>query len=203
MLAYSMQDLILEPFAGLVFGMTPGQTTRLSGLQNGGVFAGMVLVGVLGSVLARRIPSILKLFTVGGCLLSALALVGLCAAPAFAATWPVAVNVWALGFSNGIFAVAAIGSMMALAGAAGDARTGLRMGLWGAAQAIAFGLGGFVGTVAVEVLRAGGSSVAHAYGGVFLCEALVFVAAALIAARIGRPVAAARNGRFAAVQAAE
>ena len=32
MLAYSMQDLILEPFSGLVFGMTPGESTRLSGL---------------------------------------------------------------------------------------------------------------------------------------------------------------------------
>ena len=56
MLAYSMQDLILEPFAGLVFGMTPGETTGLSGIQNGGVFAGMVLVGVAGSLLARRVP---------------------------------------------------------------------------------------------------------------------------------------------------
>ena len=31
MLAYSAQDLILEPFAGAVFGMTPGETTRLAG----------------------------------------------------------------------------------------------------------------------------------------------------------------------------
>ena len=35
MLAYSAQDLILEPFAGTVFGMTPGESTRLSGTQNG------------------------------------------------------------------------------------------------------------------------------------------------------------------------
>ena len=31
MLAYSAQDLILEPFAGVVFGFTPGETTKLSG----------------------------------------------------------------------------------------------------------------------------------------------------------------------------
>ena len=31
MLAYSAQDLILEPFAGLVFGMTPGESTKLVG----------------------------------------------------------------------------------------------------------------------------------------------------------------------------
>jgi BCD family chlorophyll transporter-like MFS transporter len=47
MLAYSAQDLILEPFAALRFGLTPGQTASLSGMQNGGVLMGMILVGVL------------------------------------------------------------------------------------------------------------------------------------------------------------
>ena len=37
MLAYSAQDLILEPFAGAVFGMTLGETTRLASVQHGGV----------------------------------------------------------------------------------------------------------------------------------------------------------------------
>jgi len=184
MLAYSMQDLILEPFGGLVFGMTPGETTGLSGIQNGGVFAGMVLAGVGGSVLARRFPSILKIFTVGGCLLSGLALAALAASSAVAGDWPLTANVFVLGFANGIFAVAAIASMMALAGAAGQSRVGLRMGLWGAAQAVAFGLGGFAGAVAVDLIRAAGVSVPAAYGSVFLIEGLIFVAAAAIALNI-------------------
>ncbi|MEI7599958.1 MAG: BCD family MFS transporter, partial [Aestuariivirga sp.] len=50
MLAYSAQDLILEPFAGLVFGLTPGQSTSLSGVQNSGVLLGMVLVGVASTL---------------------------------------------------------------------------------------------------------------------------------------------------------
>ena len=33
MLAYSSSDLILEPFTGLVFELTPGQSTQLAGLQ--------------------------------------------------------------------------------------------------------------------------------------------------------------------------
>jgi BCD family chlorophyll transporter-like MFS transporter len=49
MLAYSAQDLILEPFAGLVFGLTPGQSTQMAGIQNGGVLLGMILVGALGA----------------------------------------------------------------------------------------------------------------------------------------------------------
>ncbi|MCX7304285.1 MAG: BCD family MFS transporter [Hyphomicrobiales bacterium] len=184
MLGYSMQDLILEPFAGLVFGMTPGETTGLSGIQNGGVFAGMVLVGAAGSMLARRVPAILKYFTVGGCLLSGLALAALTASAVLAGDWPLKTNVFVLGFANGIFAVAAIASMMALAGAAGKARVGLRMGLWGAAQAVAFGLGGFAGAVAVDLVRVAGVSVPLAYGSVFLLEAMIFVAAATTALKI-------------------
>ena len=49
MFAYSAQDLILEPFAGTVFGMTPGESTQLSGLQNGGVMLGMILVALTGT----------------------------------------------------------------------------------------------------------------------------------------------------------
>ena len=67
------------------------------------------------------------------------------------------------------------------AGAAGPAKIGLRMGLWGAAQAVAFGLGGFAGTAAVDLLRAVSGSVPIAYGGVFLFEGTIFLAAAAIA----------------------
>jgi hypothetical protein len=36
MVAYSVQELILEPFAGLVFGFTVGESTRLASVQNQG-----------------------------------------------------------------------------------------------------------------------------------------------------------------------
>ena len=49
MTAYFMQELILEPFAGLVFDFTPGQSTSLSGAQNGGVFIGMLTVGIMAT----------------------------------------------------------------------------------------------------------------------------------------------------------
>jgi BCD family chlorophyll transporter-like MFS transporter len=69
--AYFMQELILEPYAGLVFGFTPGQSTSLSGAQNGGVFVGMLLVGIAATGL--RIGS-LRHWVMAGCLGSALAL---------------------------------------------------------------------------------------------------------------------------------
>ena len=49
MLSYSAQDLILEPFAGSLFAFTPGQSTKLSGVQHGGVFVGVLLLGCGGA----------------------------------------------------------------------------------------------------------------------------------------------------------
>ncbi|AOF80931.1 major Facilitator Superfamily protein [Methyloversatilis sp. RAC08] len=184
MLAYSAQDLILEPFAGTVFGYTPGESTQLAGLQHGGVFAGMLLVALMGSVFGGRQIGSLKVWTVGGCIASALALFGLAAGGFMNGAWPLRETVFALGVANGAFAVAAIASMMSLAGAGGAGREGVRMGLWGAAQAIAFGLGGFAGTVAIDVTRAFIESPGFAYALVFACEGVLFVVSAVMALRI-------------------
>lgn len=185
MLAYSLQDLILEPFAGTVFGFTPGESTSLAGLQHGGVMLGMIAVALAGSLLAGSRAGALRTWTVGGCLVSSLALLGLAAAGPVGTAWPLRATVFALGVANGAFAVAAIGSMMALAGAGGPGREGVRMGLWGAAQAIAFGLGGFLGTLAADLARYLLGSPVHAYASVFAGEAVLFMAAAGLAARVG------------------
>ena len=192
MLAYSTQDLILEPFAGLLFGFTPGQTTSLSGTQHGGILIGMVLVGFVGTLPFGRNPKLLKAFTVVGCLGSALALAGIAASASATAIWPLKANVMALGFFNGMFSIAAIGAMMTLASgrASGEesqrniSAEGIRMGVWGAAQAIAFGLGGFSGTVGVSATQAITGNVPVSYALVFSVEACLFVASAIIAIRI-------------------
>ena len=53
MLAYSAQDLILEPFAGAVFGFTPGETTTLSGVQHAGTLIGMAMLPLIGAIHPR------------------------------------------------------------------------------------------------------------------------------------------------------
>ena len=80
-----------------------------------------------------------------GTIASGAALLGLVLAGALAPHWPLRLNVFLLGAANGAFSIAAIGSMMALAGGRGEGREGTRMGLWGAAQAIGFALGGLFG----------------------------------------------------------
>lgn len=187
MLAYSAQDLILEPFAGSVFGMSPGETTKLAGVQHAGVFVGMLVAGLLGSGRFGRARWSLRAWIVGGCLASALALVALAAGAFIGSAFPLRFAVFALGTGNGVFAVAAIGSMMTLAGEGQTKREGTRIGLWGAAQAFAFGLGGFLGTVGVDVSRSLLSSTASAYAIVFFAEGMLFVLSAVLAARLGQP----------------
>ena len=184
MLAYSAQDLILEPFAGLVFGLTPGESTKLSGVQNGGVLAGMLLVGLCSTALGGRRLGSLRAWTIGGCVASAAALAGLAIAGFVGPGWPLRPSVFLLGVANGAFAVAAIGSMMALAGAGRAGTEGIRMGLWGGAQAIAFAVGGLAGTGAVDLARALLDTNVGAYAIVFAAEALVFLVAAQLAARV-------------------
>jgi MFS transporter, BCD family, chlorophyll transporter len=186
MLAYGAQELLVEPFAGLVFGMSPGSTTKLAGLQHGGVLVGMVGVAILASLIGGRILGSLRVWTIGGCASSALSLSAI-AIVGFLSLGPDAFRaaVFALGVANGAFAVAAIGSMMGLAAGAGS-REGTRMGLWGAAQAIAFGLGGLAATLSVDLARAFAASPLVAYASVFAIESALFIAAAILASQVGR-----------------
>jgi BCD family chlorophyll transporter-like MFS transporter len=187
MLAYSAQDLILEPFAGAVFGFSPGESTQLAGVQHGGVLLGMIIVAVIGTRLARRHPGSLRLWCIGGCIASAMSLAVLGLGGTLGDNFPLKQAVFTLGLSNGIFAVAAIGSMMALASSRdGKRREGIRMGVWGAAQALAFGLGGFLGTALIDLARAFIADTSYAYAIVFFAQAAMFTVSAWLAAQLGQ-----------------
>ena len=204
MIAYSAQDLILEPFAGAIFAFTPGESTKLSGVQHGGVFAGMLLVATMTTLFKGRAVASLKAWIVGGCLASATAQGGLVMAGIAGMPWPLRENVFLLGVASGAFSIAAIGAMMAMATQGRGAREGVRMGMWGASQAIAFGAGGFLGTVLADLgkfVMGGTSSQGSAYAMVFGLEAIAFVAAAWLAMNIridrtaGAPVDATPKDR--------
>lgn len=196
MLAYSAQDLILEPFAGAVFGMTPGQSTQLSGTQHGGVLVGMLMVALMTSIVGGKIFGSLRHWTMGGCIASACCLLLLAIGGQFSSVFPLKAMVFALGLSNGIFAVAAIGSMMDLVGRGARQREGVRMGMWGAAQAIAFGLGGVAATMAVDISRMATGDAAMAYGIVFAVQAVLFVWAAGLARGVYQPAPEETTGEF-------
>ena len=181
MLAYSMQDLILEPFAGFIFGMTPGESTQLAGVQHSGILLGMLVAGLGGSLYAKYFGRNEKLWIIIGCLSSAVMLGALSIAAAVGPAWPLKANVFGLGVANGIFAVAAVGAMLGLASDGSASGEGARMGVWGAAQAIAFGAGGLLGAVIVDLLRGTMADDSNAFQIVFVVEGAMFILAALVA----------------------
>jgi BCD family chlorophyll transporter-like MFS transporter len=185
MLAFSAQDLILEPFAGIVFGMTPGESTSLSGMQNGGVLVGMLLVAMLGGSARGRRVMPLRTWTIAGCIASAAALVSIAWAGSTGSTSALQLCVMGLGLANGVFAASAIASMMELAHNGHARREGVRIGLWGAAQAVAYAIGGFLGAAGVDLARALVAAPLLAYSTVFVVEALLFLLAAWFASRVG------------------
>jgi len=181
MIAFSMQDLILEPFAGLIFGMSPGESTQLGGTHQAGILLGMIITGIGGSAFAGDGKRDLRSWVVGGCLASAAGLGGLAMAAVHGPPWPLSANAFVLGFGNGVFAVAAIGTMMGLAGAGENTREGVRMGVWGASQALAFGLGGLLGAVGVDIARRMLATDGAAFQLIFAVESAAFVLAAMLA----------------------
>jgi BCD family chlorophyll transporter-like MFS transporter len=193
MLAYSSQDLILEPFAGLVFAWTPGESTALSGVQHAGVLVGMLIVAACTGW-GRGWMRSLAFWSVGGCLLSAAALALLAAAGLMGPPWPLRATVALMGAANGMFSIAAIASMMRLAGHGRAQREGTRVGLWGAAQALAFGLGGLAGAMASDMARWLITDVGLAYAGVFALESLLFVGAATLAWQVSRMTPSTSQG---------
>lgn len=178
MFAYSAQDLILEPFAGIAFGMTPGESTSLSGAHHGGVLAGMIVAALIATRTGQ-----LRQWAAAGCAASALAYLALVASPALASRTVFTAIVIVLGLANGVFAIGAIGSMMALTGDKTDGRAGLRLGVFGAAQALAYAIGTMSGAAGVDFARAVLDSPMRGYLAVFGVQALLFGGSAWLALR--------------------
>lgn len=183
MLAFSAQELLLEPFAGSVFGMTPGETARLFGSHRSGIVIGMILGAVIGS-LSRKSAAASRYWVAGGCFLSSVGLFSLASVGMGAASAFLKPVVFALGAANGMYAVAAIGTMITLASVGKGAREGVRLGLWGAAQAVAFGFGGVIGTMLVDLARHILGAPAPAYSLLFAVQGVLFIAAAALAVRL-------------------
>jgi BCD family chlorophyll transporter-like MFS transporter len=173
MLAYSAQDLVLEPFAGSVFRLTPGESTQVTSVHQGGMLAGMIITALLSA----RVGSLPR-WAAFGCAASALAFIALAMSPLTGTVAALRWSVLALGLANGTFAIGAIGSMMQRAR---GRQAGLRMGVFGAAQAVAYAIGSFIGAAGSDVGRAISGSDARGYMAVFAAEAVLFLVAAVLA----------------------
>ena len=194
--AFSMQDPILEPFAGEVFGFAVGESTKLDGFHKIGTLIGIILIilclskfrigfGSLSIVKNERLGSE-KFWLITGCLFSALSLF-IISVLGLTYRDPGILNsvVFLFGISNGVFTAGILGTMLHLASrGSGDNNTGTRMGIWGAAQAYATMIAVFFSTVLVDILGLMMNSLPSVYGIVFLTAASFFIAAAFLGSLI-------------------
>ena len=194
--AFSMQDPILEPFAGEVFGFAVGESTKLDGFHKIGTLIGIILIilclskfrigfGSLSFVKNERLGSE-KFWLITGCLFSALSLI-IISVLGLTYRDPGILNsvVFLFGISNGVFTAGILGTMLHLASRGSDGNnTGTRMGIWGAAQAYATMIAVFFSTVLVDILGLMMNSLPSVYGIVFLTAASFFIAAAFLGSLI-------------------
>jgi BCD family chlorophyll transporter-like MFS transporter len=68
------------------------------------------------------------------------------------------------------------------------------MGVWGAAQALAFAIGGLTAGAAIDIARGAWHQPGVAYACAFACASLLFAAAAVRAFRLSPAPAGAKQG---------
>jgi len=181
-LAFTMQDVLLEPYGGAVLGMTVGQTTWLTATLAAGGLVGFTAASI---VLGRGADAMGMAVRGAGLGIPAFAAVIL-AAPLHSVGL-FYVGVFGIGAAGGLFSHGTLTSTMQHAPAE---QTGLALGAWGAVQATAAGLAvalGALGRDAVSALAAHGllgSSMTNpsiGYGFIYSAEALLLLATAALA----------------------
>jgi len=135
--AFTMQDILLEPYGGEILKLTISETTALTALFAAGTLVGFALA-------ARRLShgaDPYRLAAMG-------VLAGLVAFSAVIFSAPLSspalfrVGTMLIGFGGGLFSVGTLTAAMAIARAG---HNGLTLGAWGAVQASAAGLAIFLG----------------------------------------------------------
>jgi BCD family chlorophyll transporter-like MFS transporter len=174
-MAFSMEDVLLEPYGGQILHLTVGGTTKLTAtLALGGLFG----FGLASRVLGRGFDPF-RMACYG-------ALVGL---PAFACVILAAplnapvlfgLGTFLIGFGAGLFGH---GTLTATMNNAPKSQTGLALGAWGAVQASAAGvsiaLGGIIRDVVAASLPHTGNHAASAYDSVYALEIVLLLATIL------------------------
>lgn len=170
-----MQDAMLEPFGGDVFGLSVGETTRFNSYWGTGV-----LLGMLGTIIVtrRRRPDQQTSTTAWGLGLlgTPLALLGLVAWLRMQMLITPVLIFFGLGF--GIFTVGGVSLLMAMSS---EERAGSYLALWSVIQLVARGAGIASGGLIRDLALAATGQMHLAYATLFLIEATgIFIAIVLL-----------------------
>ena len=193
-LAFSMQDVLLEPYGGEILGMSVSGTTILTAALAAGTLVGFVWASRLLSAGGHPFK-LAHLGALGG--IPAFALV-IAAAPSQSAL-VFGCGAFCVGLAAGLFGHATLTASMALAPAE---QRGLALGTWGAVQATAAGVGVAIGGITrdgVGALADAGAISGPTYGAatgylaVYALEMALLAAAVLVVAPLTRSAMRARQ----------
>jgi MFS transporter, BCD family, chlorophyll transporter len=161
-----MQDAVLEPFGGDVFGLSVGETTRFNAYWGVGVLISMI--ATYGLTRKRR-PDQQVNTTAWGLLLLGLA-VGLLSVAAVRESLTMVVPVLVFfGIGFGVFTVGGVSLLMAVTTAD---KAASYLALWSVIQLVSRGLGIAAGGVLRDVFNTLSGQIALAYAAVFAVEAI-------------------------------
>ena len=134
--AFSMQDILLEPFGGQVFGLNVGQTTWLTATMALGTLAGF-------AISARRLGRGGDPYRLAslGILAGIFAFAGVVFSPALGLVSLFQTGAFFIGLGGGLFAVGMLTAAMDLASSGAGAMSGFALGAWGGVQATSAGIG--------------------------------------------------------------
>lgn len=164
------QDVLLEPFGGLVLKMDVGETTGLTQFWGIGVLLSMLVSGLFflkkfGHMRVMRAGMVLSIIAFSGPILAGM--------------------VGSANLFKGMVLVMGLGTGLAGAGMLSGTlqfttrlRAGMLMGVWGVANMVGHAFGSVIGGVVVDTVRALTGSVMLAYSCVFILE-MIFLGAAL------------------------
>jgi BCD family chlorophyll transporter-like MFS transporter len=130
--AFSMQDILLEPYGGEILHLTVGATTMLTALLAGGTLAGFTLAALC---LSRNFDP--YRLAANGLLVGLIAFCTVIFASPLESKLLLRAGAVLIGFGGGLFSV---GTLIAAMGSADTEMSGLAVGGWGAVQATAGGL---------------------------------------------------------------
>jgi BCD family chlorophyll transporter-like MFS transporter len=199
--AFSMQDVLLEPYGGQILGLSVGATTSLTALWAIGSLTGFALAA--RSLASGGEPHRLAGF--GGVAGIGAFLCVIFAAPLHA-TALLAIGATIIGFGGGLFSVGTLTAAMAISDSEElDGRTGLALGAWGAVQSTCAGAAIAIGAVVRDLVSAAATAhdlgptladPATGYGAVYAVEIVLLLATLVVLGPLVRPTLDTTRTRF-------
>lgn len=178
-LAFTMSDVLLEPYGGQVLGLGVGATTKLTAIFAGGSLVGFAMAS---QILSRGSDPVLM--SGSGALLGLPGFVMVIAAAPMQSAQMFSIGVLLIGCGAGLFGH---GTLTATMRYAPCGQVGMALGAWGAVQATAAGIGAALGGLLRDVGRGiaisdAWSPVTNGYMLVYMLEIALLIVTLLIMA---------------------